>query len=844
MTRYTNILQSGIGFFKGSRHVDRQEWHDFIQALDIQKNYPGMQGIGYTAMLTPQEVPVTVKEMRKEHPGFELKPQGKRDIYSAILYLEPLDKRNREAIGYDMFSQSTRRSAMELARDTGEPTMSGRVTLVQEIDEDIQAGMLIYLPLYKKGMPTDTVEARRKALKGFVYSPYRMGDLIDTITLRESLPHFEIYDTDNQTPEHLLYRSFKDLKHRPLYQDSKPLTFNDRTWSINFYSTEAFDKAQSFKIPFLITLGGLSLYLFLLLIIMTLTKSRAMMQEQAKTLNQLTQALEQSPNTTIITNLDGHIEYVNAAFIKATGYEKEEALGKRPSILKSGKTPMQTYEAMWGALTQGQEWHGEFINRRKDGSEYIESVNASPVISSEGTITHYMAVKEDITEKKRSQERIHHLANFDNLTGLPNRFQLMERLKYEISNAKRNKSTFSIMFLDLDHFKDINDTLGHSTGDALLIELSKRFNGLLREVDMVSRLGGDEFIFMLPHTDSNGIPSVAQKILTTIDKPVKIDHHELIVTASIGIAIYPDDGADAEALSKNADTAMYRAKQQGRNTYAFYTQQMQLRSTRNLQLTHALHQALAKEQFFLVYQPQIALDTNRVAGVETLLRWDHPQLGPISPAEFIPLAEESGLIIPIGEWVLEQAIIQAKSWIDQGIPPMTLSVNLSAVQFRLPNLTEMVTQLLQKYEMQPHCLELELTETVAMHDPQSAYNIISDLDKEGIRMAIDDFGTGYSSLSYLKKFQLSKLKIDQSFIRDISTDPEDKAIVAAIINMAKSLGLKTIAEGVETSEQLAYLKEQQCDIIQGYYFSRPLDAKALQEFILKQESMHAQHFVS
>ncbi|MBU1641767.1 PAS domain S-box protein, partial [bacterium] len=408
----------------------------------------------------------------------------------------------------------------------------------------------------------------------------------------------------------------------------------------------------------------------------------------------LSQALEQSPHTIAITDLEGTIEYVNAAFTAASGYTRAEAIGKNARLLQSGKTLPSAYNAMWRQLTRGKTWNGEFVNRRKNGTEFIEAVKASPIFQSDGTITHYMAIKEDITEKKRDQERIHYLANFDALTGLPNRTQLEERIKYSISFAKRQNGKVALLFLDLDHFKDINDTLGHTVGDALLIELARRFRSILREEDIVSRLGGDEFIFMLPHTDLPGITFVAQKLLNTIAEPVIIEHNELTVTASIGIAIYPGDGTDSETLTKNADIAMYRAKNDGRNNYCFFTEAMQERSARNLWLTNALRHALEREQLHLVYQPQISLTTGRIIGAETLLRWTHPELGSISPAEFIPLAEESGLILPIGEWVLRNAVKQAKEWIEHGLSPMTVAVNISAVQFRHPRLPDLVSTIL------------------------------------------------------------------------------------------------------------------------------------------------------
>ena len=546
--------------------------------------------------------------------------------------------------------------------------------------------------------------------------------------------------------------------------------------------------------------------------------------------HKLSQVVEQSPNAIIITDLNSNIEYVNEAFVTNTGYSVNEVIGKQPSLLSSGKTPDATYMDMWAHMDRGESWQGELVNRRKDGSEYIDLMKMSPIRQDDGHITHYMAIKEDISERKRAEEHIQYLANFDALTGLPNRAQLDDRAKYAISIVQRSQGSLALMFLDLDNFKDINDTLGHTVGDALLIELAKRLQLVLREEDTLSRLGGDEFILLLPGTDALGAAHVAQKLLDDIAEPYRIDQHELNLTASIGIALYPGDGEDLETLSKSADTAMYRVKQEGRRGYRFFTAEMQARSARNLQLGNALRHALNRNQLQVYYQPQLSMRDGRIIGAEALLRWQHPELGAVSPAEFIPVAEDSGLILPIGEWVLRQAVRQVKVWMEGGLAPLVMAVNLSAMQFRHPDLPDLVARILDEVGLPPEYLELELTEGVAMHDPQAAIAVMNNLHDRGVRMSIDDFGTGYSSLSYLKKFKVYKLKIDQSFVRDISTDPEDKAIVSAIIHMAKSLGLKTIAEGVETEGQLAFLQEQECDEVQGYYFSKPVPAEQFEAF--------------
>lgn len=441
---------------------------------------------------------------------------------------------------------------------------------------------------------------------------------------------------------------------------------------------------------------------------------------------------------------------------------------------------------------------------------------------------HFIAIA---IERKNAEERIQFLAHFDVLTSLPNRETLEDRAQYLIRLAKRNNDVLAVMFLDLDHFKDINDSLGHSIGDALLMQVATRLRSLLREEDTLSRLGGDEFILLLPESDASGAAQVAQKIISELARPYEIEQYELNITASVGIAIYPHDGVNFEVLSKSADTAMYCAKQEGRNAFRFFTAAMEASSARNLQLVNALHHALSRQQFSLYYQPQISLTNDQVIGVEALIRWQHPELGFVSPAEFIQLAEETGLILSIGEWVIREAAKQAKAWADQGLPKLLMAVNLSAVQFRQIDLPNLVSNILEETGLPPQNLELELTEGVAMHNPQAAIEIMNNLHHLGIRMSIDDFGTGYSSLNYLKKFKVYKLKIDQSFVRDIHSDPEDRALVAAIISMASSLGMKTIAEGVETVEQKQYLIEKGCDEVQGYLYSKPLPADEFETWI-------------
>lgn len=475
-------------------------------------------------------------------------------------------------------------------------------------------------------------------------------------------------------------------------------------------------------------------------------------------------------------------------------------------------------------LAQGENATLQFEIAGAHGNRRWLEIHAAPMRDARDNIVSMLGVSRDVTERKRAEDQIQYLANFDALTGLPNRVQLADRLRYALRLAKRNDGHVALMFIDLDHFKDINDTLGHSAGDTVLVEVARRLKDALRDEDTAARLGGDEFIVILAEGDEHCAARVAQKLLDAVSQPYRLDPYDLVLNASIGIALFPSDGAELESLSKNADTALYRAKREGRNCYRFFTAEMQAGAIRSMQLVNALRHALERSQLEVRYQPQRSIASNRMVGLEALLRWEAPVLGAIAPAEFIPVAEDSGLILSIGEWVLRTAIRQMKLWIMAGHRPVPVAVNLSAVQFRHPGLPDLIMRILEEEQLPATYLELELTEGVAMHDPQGAVAMMNDLHALGIRMSIDDFGTGYSSLSYLKKFNVHRLKIDRSFVQDIDTDLEDKAIVAAVISIAKSLGLKTLVEGVETTQQLAFLREQGCDEAQGYLFSEPMSA--------------------
>ena len=548
--------------------------------------------------------------------------------------------------------------------------------------------------------------------------------------------------------------------------------------------------------------------------------------------HRMSTAVAQSPNAIAITDLNANIEFVNQAFVDGCGYSASELIGRNPKVLQSGKTPRQLYEELWSALLRGESWKGEFINRRKNGAEYTERVLIYPVRDEEGRVVNYLAHKEDITAQLDAAQRINELSFFDALTGLPNRASLVSLLSHAVELALHHKESLAVVWLNLDNFRKINDSLGHAVGDALLREVAGRMRRLMRDEDTLARLSGDHFVAALPGMGQNEVALWAMRVLEEIDRPVRVLGNELIVTASLGIALCPGDGQTDTSLLMNAETAMYRMKQDGRNGYRFFTRDIQEHSERTLAVGYALRLALGKDEFQLLYQPEVAVASGELIGVEALLRWKSPQLGEVSPAEFIPIAESYGLIGQIGDWVLRSALAQSKRFQMNGLEALTVSVNLSALQFAQPDLANSIIRIVRETGADPRVLEIELTEAAAMKNPQQAADTMRDLAGYGFRIAIDDFGTGYSSLSYLKRFDVDKLKIDQSFVRDLATNSDDQAIVSAIIQMAHSLGMVAIAEGVETPEQLDFLRAKGCDLAQGYLFSYPLTPENLEKFAL------------
>lgn len=527
----------------------------------------------------------------------------------------------------------------------------------------------------------------------------------------------------------------------------------------------------------------------------------------------------------IICDHEKKIRYTNPVFLELTGYDEDELIGKNPSLLDSDRQDDSFYLKMWKSLDEEYFWKGTIWDRRKNGEIFLLELTIIKIDTKSQDTCYYLGIFTDLSSSEKFYKN---LSNYDALTNLPNRILFRDHLGFMLAHAKRNDQILAILMLDLNRFKVMNDTLGCNVGDSILVHTAERLQNTVRDVDAVFRLGNDEFAIILEEIKkSSDASSVAQKILHKFNSPYQIAEYkeDLFISASIGISLYPQDGTNADDLIKNAETAMYRSKELEQNNFQHYSPSMNASLLEHLTMEHQLYKAIEGNEFVVYYQPLINIESGKIIGAEALVRWVHPELGMVSPAEFIPIAEDTGLIIPIGDYVLNAACEQAKTWQGMGNEHFRISVNLSGRQFKLHDLVQKVEIILMQTELPPHSLDLEITESICMEDAEVSIDILQKFQKRGIHISIDDFGTGYSSLSYLKKFPIDVLKIDQSFVRDITEDSDSAKIVSLILSMAHTLNLRVIAEGVETEKQLAYLQKHDCDMCQGYYFSKPVPAE-------------------
>ncbi len=535
-----------------------------------------------------------------------------------------------------------------------------------------------------------------------------------------------------------------------------------------------------------------------------------------------------------ITDAEHRIVSVNPSFERLTGFSQEQVVGHSPSEFLANRGAEPEYAQLQKQLIEDGFWEGEIWNRNRDGSASLCLISLVQVRDEAGDSTNFIGFFKDLTDALAARQRIEELAYHDALTGLPNRLMFTERFEAAQNLADRNSTAFAILFIDLDRFKHINDSLGHMFGDRVLVEVAGRLNGCLRQVDILSRLGGDEFLILLNQTGGRGAESTVRRLLEALSQPFSLSDIAFTVTCSIGIALYPDDGATLDDLIKNADSAMYAVKEHGRSGFRFYKRQMNIDLLSRVKLDHAIRQALELGGFRLKFQPQVDMDSGGIVGAEALIRWHDPELGIVPPGRFIPVAEESGAIVPLGDWVLQQAARQASSWYHKGLRIVT-AINVSAVQFQRSDFVDRVAAALHVTALPAHLLELELTESILIQNAEETLKRLEALVRLGVQLAIDDFGTGYSSLAYLKRFPIHKLKIDKSFVHDLPNDESGAAIVHAIIDLGHAMQLDVIAEGVETEDQRSFLLECGCDELQGFLCSAALDKDAFEDFYYAQQ---------
>lgn len=757
----------------------------------------------------------------------QLVPVGDRERYVIVRHIVPF-KGNAPAVGFDIASEPLRRNAIERSRTSGKVAVTAPLRLVQE--NAVRTGVLLLEPVYRGGNGTTT----SREPVGYAVAVLKVDELIG-IAVRGHLPpglKFRVRDS-LVADEGLRFAGGASEGALDGYRRwSSAIPIADRQWALDVWAEDAFVHQSPRWLSWSVGVVALLFTVLLQIYLHGMTGRVLIMRRQNQQLLEKQTELQladtvfnNTAEAIVVTDPQGLIISVNPAFVTITGYTLDEVRGRNMNVLSSGQHPADFFHALWFRLLSERLWEGEVINRRKNGEIYTQQLTISTVGDGDGGVLQYVGTFSDITKQKTALQRIEFMAYHDVLTGLPNRIMGERRAQEAMVRAHRYGYQVAVLFMDLDHFKLVNDSYGHSVGDQLLQAVAERLRRHVRAEDTLCRISGDEFMLILEHLrDSTNAAATCAHVLTELAMPYQIDGRLVQTSLSVGIAMYPGDGDSAADLLRKADTAMFEAKQGGRNTFRFFDAAMNSRVVEFVETRDALAQAVKNEEFELYYQPQIRLQDQAVVGAEALLRWRHPGKGLLGPGRFISVAEQSGLIVPVGAWVLQQACRQMKAWTKLGLPIKSLAVNLSAVQFRTGDIETTVVDALADAQLSPACLELELTESILISDKDKALDVLKRLKDHGVRLSIDDFGTGYSGMAYLKRFQLDKLKIDGSFAADVDKDPDDMAIVRAILQMAQTLGLETTAEGVERPQTAAMLREMGCTHIQGYVYARPMPA--------------------
>ncbi|MES2262900.1 MAG: EAL domain-containing protein [Pseudomonadota bacterium] len=866
-----SALRSVNQLFASEEAVTRTEFHLFTQP--ILAHYPYVQAISYLRFLPQGEragFEAALGRLRQGAVLTEMRatrtvPAGVRERYRVIDYIEPLVG-NEAALGLDTAYPAFDEPARQRAYDSGQPAAGAPVLLAQ--GQAPRSGVIISMPVYRYGAQLGDVAARRAALQGETAMTLRPADMIDKLYTVAGLDHragldLQVYAAPDEDPTSLLYRASAPpadprrsamLPHW-LYpaapvRVAERLDVAGKTWLMVAAPPAGASLDDHLASIFTLGLGAIVSVLGAAYVQMLFSRNRdiqrhvdertAQLKELNRTLLLRERAIESSTNAIAITAaLPGNpTVYVNPAFERVTGYSSADMLGNSPRVLYRDDLGQPGVEELRSAVREQRDGHAVLRNYRKDGTMFWNELHVSPVRDENGIVTHFVSFQHDITAIKAYETELHHQSTHDALTGLPNRVLLQDRLRQTITHSARKNHALWLVSIDLDRFKFNNSRLGHKGADRLLQAVAERLQLAVRPVDTVARVGGDEFALMLLPEQGALSPRAdqVQRVLDTLAAPLLIDGQQLFLTCSAGIAVYPADSQDPGALVERADIAMYRAKEMGGNNYQFYTAAMNEQLGERMLIEGALRNALERCEFVLHYQPQVDIASGRIVGMEALIRWQHPELGMIAPDRFIPLAEETGLIVPVGAWVLRTACEQLLAWRNEGRGQLRMAVNVSARQMAEADFVQSVADVLAQTGLPPACLELELTESQVMNDVEHAIGVMHELKKLGVKLAIDDFGTGYSSLSHLKRFAVDVLKIDQSFVRDLTVDPDDAAIVTTIIALAANLNLHVISEGVETREQLAFLRQHGCQQMQGYYFSRPVSAAAFETVLQDNET--------
>jgi diguanylate cyclase (GGDEF)-like protein/PAS domain S-box-containing protein len=873
--------------------VGREQFHKL--SLPLREHTPQIQALGFQRLIAHRERAAYEAAMRRRVPGFTLteivngrvRPAGVRDSYMVVDYLEPLYG-NEDHLGLDTAPMAELADARRVSRERERGASAGAGVLPLLFADGHPdghpdahpAGFRVVAPVYWQGAPLDTAAARQRAVIGELVAELRLDRLLDPVLEARGFPArqdigMRLFSVVAGGAPHLIIShgnvataygpaaSGHWLPSWLFYGRPNPVVASfplaGQTLRLEVSQTETFF-ADGHNGSLYALLGGLlstalaAAYIYALVsrlaMVERATRARTAtleidnlrlvedLERRARAeegLRLRERVIEASANAIILCSAkapEHAIEYVNPAFERITGFSAQEVLGRGLDFLHGSSQNQGSIEQIHAALRDHGECQARVRNHRKDGSGYWSDLFIAPVQDQQGDVSHFVVAQYDISAAMGYEAEIEYQATHDSLTGLANRNLLRERVNDAIAGARRKGGAFWIAFLDLDRFKFVNDTMGHEAGDTLLKIVAGRLLASVRETDTVARVGGDEFMLVLPENPEDGTGvAVLSRVMEAIAQPIMIEGQEFFITCSVGVATYPTDAETAESLARYADIAMYRAKELGRNGFQFYTAEMNERTLDRLKIENDLRRALERDEFVLHYQPQLSLSTGKIIGMEALLRWNHPTQGMIAPARFIGMAEDMGLIVPIGAWVLRTACLQTMAWHRAGWTGLRVAVNLSPRQFTQQSLVRSIADLLAETGMDPQWLELELTEGTVMHDVDHAIEVLRNLKALGVQISIDDFGTGYSSLSYLRRFPIDVLKIDQSFVRELSIDTDDAAIVRAIVMLAHSLRLQVIAEGVENTAQLDFLRAEGCDMMQGYHYSRPVGTEAFEQLL-------------